>query len=63
MYYNSSTKKAISKTQWIEKVKADYSDYWNKEEGHVQRHEDELRNVAGLMLQSLTSTKGEHSHL
>ncbi|GAA6111677.1 DLA class I histocompatibility antigen, A9/A9 alpha chain-like isoform X1 [Tachysurus ichikawai] len=55
VYYNSSIKKMIPKTEWIQKISTDDKDYWDRETERVEDNQDSVATV----MKSLNQTEGE----
>ncbi|XP_060738550.1 H-2 class I histocompatibility antigen, Q9 alpha chain-like [Tachysurus vachellii] len=57
VYYNSSIKKMISKTEWIQKISTYDKDYWNRETERVKDYQDTVDTV----MKSLNQAEGDHT--
>ncbi|XP_047674230.1 class I histocompatibility antigen, B alpha chain-like isoform X2 [Tachysurus fulvidraco] len=57
VYYDSSIKKMISKTEWIQKISTYDKDYWNVETERVKDYQDTVATV----MKSLNQAEGDHT--
>ncbi|KAK3539115.1 hypothetical protein QTP86_025045 [Hemibagrus guttatus] len=55
--YNSSIGKMIPKTEWMQKIRDDDPDYWNRETQRLRDHQDSLAGV----VKNLHQTEGNHT--
>ncbi|XP_053336705.1 BOLA class I histocompatibility antigen, alpha chain BL3-7-like [Clarias gariepinus] len=61
VYYDSNISKAIPKTEWIKKVRADDPAYWNRETQKQQDEQHILKFNLKAVMQSFNQNKGDHT--
>ncbi|XP_053466636.1 major histocompatibility complex class I-related gene protein-like [Ictalurus furcatus] len=61
VYYDSSIMKMIPKTEWIQKINADDSDYWNNQTQRMQSDQEDLRHLLLTVTKDVNHTKGVHT--
>lgn len=58
-YYDSNIRKAIPRTEWIKKIEADDSNYWNSETEIWQEEQEWLKVDVDTLVQHFNQSKGE----
>ncbi|TUQ19255.1 H-2 class I histocompatibility antigen, K-K alpha chain [Bagarius yarrelli] len=58
VYYDSNIRKAIPKTEWIQKVNADDPDYWNRETEGCQGQQEVYKANVATGMQRFNQTTG-----
>ncbi|XP_058239570.1 BOLA class I histocompatibility antigen, alpha chain BL3-7-like isoform X2 [Hemibagrus wyckioides] len=61
LYYDSNTRKAMMKTEWIKKTAAALSDYWSHATQDYQYDQDWFKDYMATAVQSFNQTKGVHT--
>ncbi|KAL7836174.1 hypothetical protein AOLI_G00274580 [Acnodon oligacanthus] len=59
VYYDSSIRKMIPKTEWMRNNEGE--DYWNSETQSSERHEETFRTSVGNVMQRFNQTAGVHT--
>ncbi|XP_053530362.1 BOLA class I histocompatibility antigen, alpha chain BL3-6 [Ictalurus punctatus] len=60
-YYDSIKMKKISKTEWIEKINADVTNYWNSETQRAQGTQETFKTNMAIAMQRFNQTTGVHT--
>ncbi|KAK3538601.1 hypothetical protein QTP86_007673 [Hemibagrus guttatus] len=51
----------IPKTEWIQKISANDTHYWNTQSQHVKDHQDQLLDTVDRVMKSLNQNEGVHT--
>ncbi|XP_060753074.1 DLA class I histocompatibility antigen, A9/A9 alpha chain-like isoform X2 [Tachysurus vachellii] len=60
VYYDSNIKKMIPKTEWLQKISTDDTNYWNRETERVKDHQYQLQDIVTTM-KILNQAEGDHT--